>query len=174
MDHGNDAGFGYHSKEDAVNVGLAREARSVSSTRYVIFRAESVEDFACWARPALRDVVQALSNPLSGVSVSRDVEEPLIGRGILNHQFRFAVNGKNHGAAGGLQALHHIGRLPAKICQRLNVVGSAHTPGIALLNVGFGATVGGGEECRQEWWHRRHSRLESPLHICNVVSCVGT
>lgn len=126
--------------------------RSVSSTRYVIFRAESVEDFARWARPALRNVVQALANPLAGVSLGGDIEEPLIGRGILNHQFRFAVDGKNHGTAGGLQPLYNIGRLPAKIRQRLNIVGGVHTPYIALR---------GGEECRQEW---RHGRLESPLH----------
>jgi hypothetical protein len=43
--------------------------------------------------------------------------------------------------------------LPAKIRQRLDIVGGVHTPCIALLN--------GREECRQEW---RHSRLESPLH----------
>ena len=126
--------------------------RSVSSTRYVIFGAESVEDFARWARAAPRNVVQALANPLAGGSLGGDIEEPLIGRGILNHQFRFAVDGKNHGTAGGLQPLYNIGRLPAKIRQRLNIVGGVHTPYIALR---------GGEECRQEW---RHGRLESPLH----------
>ena len=111
----------------------SRAARFVSSTRYVIFRAQTVEDFAHRARSAPRDILQPLPDPLAGIRLGRDVEEPLIRYGILNDQLRLAVDGKDHGAARGLQTLDDIGRLPAKVRQRLNVPSDVHTSGIAPL-----------------------------------------
>jgi len=83
--------------------------------------AEQFKGFARWTDAALLYVLKPLPDSLSRVGLRRDVEEALIGFGILHDRFRFAIDGENQGSLGFLKTLHEFARITPECGHRLNV-----------------------------------------------------
>jgi hypothetical protein len=83
--------------------------------------AERFQGFTRRTHAAFLHVLKALADSLKRVGLSRDVEEALIGFGILHDRFRFAVNGKNQRPLGFLEMLHEFSGIAPECGHRLNV-----------------------------------------------------
>jgi hypothetical protein len=72
---------------------------------------EGILDVATLALPGL---LQTLSDTLVRVGLGGDVEEPLVGPGILHNRGSLAFNREHHGALALPELLHGIPGAPAK------------------------------------------------------------
>src|SRR5260370_4966661 len=90
---------------------MSRKARLVSLTRYFMDASEDFQSFPRRTDAALFYVLKPLADSLSGIRLRCDVEQTLIGFGILNDRFRFARNGENPRLLGFLVVLHELSRL---------------------------------------------------------------
>lgn len=97
------------------NALQSRAARSVSSTWQAVLTAELVEDLRCRPRAATRDIFQALADPLGGVSLGGDVEEALVGPGVLHHDLGLSIDREQHRAPRGLKVLDRFRRFATEI-----------------------------------------------------------
>ncbi len=79
-----------------------RLARAVSSTRYVIFGADLVEDLTRRPGAAIGHVVKALPDPLGGTGLGREIEQALVGFRVLQHGGGLAVHGQHQWPLGFL------------------------------------------------------------------------
>jgi len=67
-------------------------------------------------------VVEALADALAGVGAGSEVEEALIGLGVLNHSGSLAFNREHNGAFALLELLHKIAGSAAEGGQRLDIL----------------------------------------------------
>ena len=104
-----------------------RLARAVSSTRYVIFGAYLVEHLACRPRPAIGNVLKALPDALG-----RQIEQLLVGLGVLHHGGGFSVHGQNQRPLGLSQVAQKLCRVVAEGRHGLNVFGDVHRTSFSI------------------------------------------
>jgi hypothetical protein len=83
---------------------------------------EQFQNFPRWTHAALLYILKPLPDSLSFVGLRGNVEEALIGLGILDDGFRFAIHGENQRPLGLLEALHEFRRITPESCHRLNVL----------------------------------------------------
>src|SRR6266849_2876276 len=100
---------------------MSRKERPVSLTTYFMDAAEHFKSFARRTDAALFYVLKTLTDSLKRVGLRRDVEEALIGFGILQDRFRFAIDGENQRPLGFLETLHEFSRIAPECGHRLNV-----------------------------------------------------
>jgi hypothetical protein len=92
-----------------------RLARAVSSTRYVIFGACLVEHVACRPGPAAGNVLKSLLDALGRTGLGRQIEQTLVGLGVLQHGGGFSVHGQNQRPLG-------LSQMAQKLCRALRKV----------------------------------------------------
>lgn len=86
-----------------------------------MLRPELGEEFPDGSHIASAGVFEALPDSFASVRLRGDVEQALIGFGILNHGPSLAFDGEHHGALGLLELLHKITGPAAEGGERLNV-----------------------------------------------------
>src|ERR1035437_2248016 len=101
----------------------SRSARGMILTRYSMRGFEFGEKLLSVAPSSLPGLQQSLANPFASVGAGGDVEQPLIGSGILDDGLGFALHCQHHGPLAFLELLHEIPGAPAKSGERLNVLG---------------------------------------------------
>src|SRR6185312_5374919 len=107
----------------------SRRARAETSTRYAIFRAHVFENLLQWLGAAICDIVQPLADGFVLVGEGGEIEQMLVGGGVLEDGAGLAVDGEDDGAAGTLELAHHADGVVAEGCQRLDVFGDFETAG---------------------------------------------
>src|SRR5260370_5776212 len=90
-------------------------------TRYAMFLAHLLEELSGWTSFALAKLFQSLADAFAGVGFGGEVEEALVGGGVLDDGFGLAVDGEDDGAAGLLKALHHFDGVVAEGGEGLDV-----------------------------------------------------
>src|SRR5260370_22760321 len=103
-----------------------RPARAVSSTRYAILCAYFVEHFTCRTGATVRYVFQTLPDAFGGTGVCRQVEQVLVGFGVLYDRGSLPVHRQDNGTLGLPEVLHYFRRMVAERGHRLNVFGDVH------------------------------------------------
>jgi len=99
----------------------SRCARAVMLTRYAILGFKLVEKLSDWSCTAMCYVVEPLANTFLSIGARGNVEQTLIGFGVLHDRCSFAVNREHYRAFGLLELFHEVAGRPAKCSQRLNV-----------------------------------------------------
>src|ERR1035441_2538101 len=101
----------------------SRKARSVNSTRYVMFPANSVKRFLGRPCAAPGYVIKPLANALVHIGAGGDVEQALIGFGVLHNGLGLALDREHYGPLAFLELLHEVAGAAAEGSQRLDVFG---------------------------------------------------
>jgi hypothetical protein len=86
-----------------------------------MFRLKSGEELLRGPRTACPDILFPLPDALRLVRESGQVEQPLISLYVLDDGLRLAVDGKHDRALGFSQLPHHLDRVIAEGCERLNI-----------------------------------------------------
>src|SRR5260370_689554 len=110
-----------------------RVARAVSSTRYVIFRADFVENLACRAGAAVRYILKSLPDALGRAGLGREIKKPLIGLSVLHHGGSLSVHRQNQRALGFFEVTQKLRRMVAERRHRLNVFRDVHRAAGSLV-----------------------------------------
>src|SRR5438270_12211056 len=100
---------------------MSRRARSASLTRYGMVAAEHFQSFARRTHTTLLCVFEALPDALKRISLRGDVEQALIGFGILHDRFRLSIDCKNQRFLRSLEVLHELPRIAPECRHSLNV-----------------------------------------------------
>src|ERR671922_1809057 len=100
---------------------ISRRARSANLTRYRMITAEGFQSFAHRAHATLLYVFDALSDALKCIGLCSDVQQALIGFGILDDRFRLSVDRENQRFLRFLELFHELPRIAAERRHRLNV-----------------------------------------------------
>jgi hypothetical protein len=95
----------------------SRSARAVMLTRYAIPGFKLVEKLTDWSCTAMCYVVEPLANTFLSIGARGNVEQTLIGFGVLHHGCCFAVNREHYRAFGLLELFHEVAGRPAKCSQ---------------------------------------------------------
>jgi hypothetical protein len=82
---------------------------------------EQLQSFTRGTHTTLLCVFDALPDSLKCVGLRGDVEQALIGFGILDDRFRLSIDGKNQRFLRFLELLHELPRIAAERRHRLNV-----------------------------------------------------
>jgi hypothetical protein len=98
-------------------------ARGVILTRYAISSFELGKKLLYRLKLSLPLVLQALPDSLFGVCLSGDIEQALVGFGVLHNGRCLPVDSKYKGAFALFEVLHKLTGRAAKCRQRLNVGG---------------------------------------------------
>src|SRR5271167_2375300 len=104
----------------------SRLARAASSTRYVMLRADLVEHRLGRPDSAVTEIVKSLANALTSAVLGCEIEQTLIGFGILHDRRRLAVHRQDDRTFGLLEMAQNIGRTIAESGHRLNVFSDVH------------------------------------------------
>src|SRR5450755_2903245 len=96
----------------------SRSARAVRLTRYAMPDVEALEKLPRRADLALFCVLQPLTDALVGVGLGSNVEQALIGFGVLHDGRSLSLYGQHHGALGFLELFHEITRPATERRQR--------------------------------------------------------
>ena len=91
-----------------------------------MFAADLIEGGFRRRSATMRNIVQALTDAFAGVGTGSEVEEALVGFGILHDGCRLAVDRQNHRTLGLSQLLHEVAGSPSKRRQRLDVFRDVH------------------------------------------------
>jgi hypothetical protein len=91
-----------------------------------MFAADLIEGGFRRRSATMRYIVQALTDAFAGVGTGSEVEEALVGFGILHDGCRLAVDRQNHRTLGLSQLLHEVAGSPTKRRQRLDVFRDVH------------------------------------------------
>jgi hypothetical protein len=83
--------------------------------------AEHLQCFTGRTHTTLLYVFDALPDSLKGIGLRGDVEQALIGFGILHDCFRLSIDCKNQWFLRSLEVLHELARIAAERRHRLNV-----------------------------------------------------
>src|SRR5271166_3690993 len=98
-------------------------------TAYAMFGFELVEKLFRRSYLFLFRILEALPDAFLGIGAGSNVEQMLVGFGILNNSRGLALHGEHHRALAFLQLFHEIAGTPAEGGQRLNVAGDVkHEP----------------------------------------------
>src|SRR5207247_6785976 len=100
---------------------MSRRARSVSLTRYRMVAPEHFQSFTRRTHTTLLCVFDALPDSLKRIGLCGNVEQALIGFGILHDCFRFSIDCKNYRFLRSLEVLHELSRIAPECRHRLNV-----------------------------------------------------
>src|SRR5438105_5904839 len=100
---------------------MSRRARSANLTRYGMVAAEHLQCFTGRTHTTLLYVLKALPDSLKRIGLCGDVEQALIGFGILHDRFRFPIDCKNKRFLRLLEMLHELPRIAPECRVRLNV-----------------------------------------------------
>jgi hypothetical protein len=79
-----------------------------------MFSADVVEYFFGGASESVGYVIKALTDTFHGVGTGRNVEQALIGLGILHDSRCFALHRKHHGALTLLELFHEVMKSPER------------------------------------------------------------
>lgn len=79
------------------------------------------ERFASRTHAALFKVFEALTNAFEYICLRCDIQEALIGFGILNDRFGFSVDRENERLFRLLEMFHEFGRIAPEGCHRLDI-----------------------------------------------------
>jgi hypothetical protein len=82
---------------------------------------EFLQSLTRWTHPALAYILQSLAYAFGGIGSGSDVQQALVGFGVLNNGFGFAVNRENQRAFRFLEVLHELSRVAAESGHGLNV-----------------------------------------------------
>src|ERR1700722_195097 len=104
----------------------SRNARSVISTRYAMLTAERFQRFPRRPDAAFSHILAALPDAFLGVCLGCDIEQTLIGCGVLHHRRGLAVDRQHHWPFGFLELLKHRRGMVPKRCQSLDVPCDVH------------------------------------------------
>src|SRR5258708_10065682 len=96
-------------------------ARLDSLTRYSTGAPELFQRFSRWKHSAFLEVLNALSDTLLFIRLCSDIQQALIGLGVLHDCFGFSVDGENDGLLAFFQMSQGRGWIPPKCGHRLNV-----------------------------------------------------
>src|SRR3984957_12552294 len=99
----------------------SRNARSVISTRYAMLTAERFQRFPRRPDAAFSHILAALPDAFLGVCLGCDIEQTLIGCGVLHHRRGLAVDRQHHWAFGFLEVPEHLRGMVPKRGQCLDV-----------------------------------------------------
>ena len=83
--------------------------------------AEHFQSFTRGTYTTLLCVFDALPNSLKCIGLRSDVEQALIGFGVLDDRFRLSIDRKNERFLRFLEMLHELPRIAAERRHRLNV-----------------------------------------------------
>ncbi len=72
------------------------------------------------------NIIATLPDTFQHISLCRDIEQPLIGGGILHHCGSLAVDRERHWPLGFFKALQERRRMVAEGGERLYVLGNIH------------------------------------------------
>jgi hypothetical protein len=75
---------------------------------------------------ALSKRIETSAHPGQCLGPVQRIEQSLVGRSVLYHEFGFAVNGQDLGSAMALEASDVLPRLPLEVAQRVNVLDVDH------------------------------------------------
>jgi hypothetical protein len=79
------------------------------------------EELPCWPDLSVFRVLKALTNAFVGIGVRGDIEQTLIGLGVLDDGYCLAIHSENYGALALLKMFHKIAGRAAEGRQRLDV-----------------------------------------------------
>src|SRR6266478_1003631 len=102
-------------------VSMSRRARSANLTRYGMVAPEHLQSFTRRAYTTLLYVFKALPDSLKSIGLCGNVEQALIGFGILHDRFRFSIDCKNQRFLRLFEMLHELPRVAPECRHRLNV-----------------------------------------------------
>jgi hypothetical protein len=83
--------------------------------------AEHLQCFTGWTHTTLLCVFDALPDSLKGIGLRGDIEQTLIGFGILDDSFRLSIDRKNQRFLRFLELPHELPGIAAERRHRLNV-----------------------------------------------------
>src|SRR5882762_9716635 len=111
---------------------MSRRARSASLTRYGMLAPEHFQSFTRRTHTPLLYVFEALPDSFKRIGLCGNVEQALIGFGILHDRFRFSIDRKNQRFLRLLEMLHELRRIAPECRHRLNVFFDVEHSGLAL------------------------------------------
>lgn len=82
---------------------------------------EVLEKLPRWADLPLCRVRQALADALLGIGARSNIEQALVGFGVLHDGRRFSLHGQYYGALGLFELFHKVAGSAAERRQRLDV-----------------------------------------------------
>src|SRR5579872_2377961 len=101
----------------------SRSARRVRLTRYAMESFEFVEELVGVAESSLTVVLKTLPDAFSCIGLCGDIEQSLIGLGVLHYGSRLAFDRQHHRALALPQLLHEVTGTAAERSQGLDVFG---------------------------------------------------
>jgi hypothetical protein len=99
----------------------SRKARSVSLTWYDMAAPEDFQRFASRTHAALFQVFEALTDAFEYICLRGDIQEALIGFGILHDGFGLTVDGENEWFFGLFEMFYKLRWIAPESCHGLNV-----------------------------------------------------
>src|SRR6266436_5813980 len=100
---------------------MSRRARSASLTRYGMVAPEHLQCLTGGTHTTFLYVFEALPDALKCIGLRGNVEQVLIGFGILHDRFRLSIDCKNQRFLRFLEVLHELPRIAPECRHRLNV-----------------------------------------------------
>src|SRR5580698_7553907 len=88
-----------------------------------MFATEVIKYFFGGSGASVGNVIKPLADSLFRIRASGDIEQTLVGFGVLHDGSSFPFYGEHHGALAFLQLLHEVARTTAESRQRLDVLG---------------------------------------------------
>jgi hypothetical protein len=100
---------------------MSRKARSVSLTRYGTIAPEHLQSFVRGVRATLLYILKALPDSLKSIRLRGNIQQALIGFGILHNRFRLSIDGKHQRSLGLLKLFHEFPRIAPECRHRLYI-----------------------------------------------------
>src|SRR6266478_9433455 len=100
---------------------MSRRARSANLTRYGMVAAEHLQRLTRGTHATPLCVFDALPDSLKCIGLCGDIEQTLIGFGILDDRFRLSIDRKNQRFLRFLEVLHELPWIAPECRHRLNV-----------------------------------------------------
>src|SRR6266850_7385486 len=100
---------------------MSRRARSANLARYGMVAAEYLQGLTRGTHATPLGVFDALADSLKCIGLCGDIEQTLIGFGILDDRFRLSMDRKNQRFLRFLELPHELPRIAAERRHRLNV-----------------------------------------------------
>src|SRR6266404_2919624 len=100
---------------------MSRRARSANLTRYGMVAPEHFQSLTRRTHTTLLYVFEALPDSVKGIGLCGNVEQTLIGLGILHDRFRLSIDRKNQRLLRLFEMLHELPRIAPECRHRLNV-----------------------------------------------------